>query len=255
MRMGKGKFKSGPCDYCGRQANLTRDHVVPRALFKDGRLPSHPRPPIVFACNTCNNQLKSDDDALLKDLHSVDYQVWQSGQAEAQGIFETTRRAVRQGESELVQPVRDARLTWITVNGIAVPAFVAKLPQNRVERVLANIVRGLSIYYAQRRLLPDTEYVVRRWHDTRDLEGTIRLFAETDAPYRAIGDGSIFDCRFLITAVDPVLSMWILRFYGSAFYTVSTHAAGTAPHRAFTFHTTVWRASGETGSPSGTNTG
>ena len=198
-------------------------------------MPSHPRPPIVYACPTCNNELKSDDDALLKHLHGVDYQVWQSGHAEAQGIFADTRKAVRQNESELTGPIQDARLIWATVNGILVPAVEVKLALKRVERVMANIVRGLTIYYSQRHLPRDTEYVVRRWYDVHGLDDTILMFNVNNAPYRAIGDGSVFDCRYMMSNQDQVLSLWILRFYESAFFTVSTHAPGTGPDKGFTF--------------------
>lgn len=233
--MGKSKHRLGLCNYCGKEAILTRDHVIPRVLFGEEPLPSHPRPPIVYACNKCNNELKSDDDALLKDLHSVDYQVWQSGRANQ--IFASTRRAVRQNESELAKPVKDARLVWVMVNGLMVPAYEMKLPLDRVERVIATIVRGLSIYYAGRRLPEDAEFVVQRWYDVSKLDDTIVNFVTNNALYQAIGDGSVFDCRYMLSEKDPVLSLWILRFYSSAFYSVSTHALGTAPTRAFVFRT------------------
>ncbi len=197
-------------------------------------MPSHPRPPIVYACHPCNNERKSNDDALLKDIQSLDYQVWQSGQADAQGIFEATRRAFRENNSELSGPVRDARLIWTTVNGIAVPAYEVKLPQGRVERTMATIVRGLSIYYAQRRLPQDTVYVVRKWYDVDGLKDTVVLLNAINAPYCAIGDGSVFDCRYVVTNEDPVFSLWILRFYESSHYTVSTQAPGTTPLKGFT---------------------
>ncbi len=65
-RMGKWRHR-GACDHCGKQETRTRDHVIPQVL-----LPSYPGPSIVHVRSACNNELKPDDDALLKDVTSVD---------------------------------------------------------------------------------------------------------------------------------------------------------------------------------------
>ncbi len=232
--MSRGKPKQGCCDYCGIFAELSRDHVIPRALWGKAGLPSHPRPPIVQACATCNNVVKSANDTFVEEILSVDYKVWESGKA--QEIFDSTRRAVRSNRAEIAQAIGDAKLVWITVNGIAVPAYEAKLPMGRVEESLAMIVRGLSIYYAACRLPQDTEYVVRTWYDASSLDDILLTCNIYGAPHYTIGDGSVFDCRHLAAKESSEeVSLWILRFYGCAFYTVSTHAPGTAPGKSFSF--------------------
>lgn len=232
--MSRGKPKQGHCDYCGEFAELTRDHVIPKALWGRAGLPSHPRPAIVHACAACNNVVKSANDRFVEEILSVDYKVWESGKARE--IFSATQRAVRNNQTEIAQPVHDARLTWIMVNGLAVPAYEVRLPSGRVEESLAMIVRGLSVYYAAHRLSQDTEYVVRTWYDARGLDDILLMCNLHSAPHYAIGDGSVFDCRhWAVKEGAEEIDLWILRFYGCAFYTVSTHAPGTAPAESFSF--------------------
>lgn len=232
--LSRGKPKQGHCDYCGEYANLTRDHVIPKALWGTAGLPSHPRPAIVHACATCNNVVKSANDMFVEELLSVDYKVWESGKAGE--IFDATRKAVRNNQTEIAQSVRDAEPTWIMVNGLAVPAYEVRLPAGRVEESLAMIVRGLSVYYAARRLPLDTEYVVRTWYDARGLDDILLMCNVHNVPYYAIGDGSVFDCRYwAVSEGTEEIDLWILRFYSCAFYTVSTHAPGTAPATSFSF--------------------
>lgn len=98
------------------------------------------------------------------------------------------------------------------------------------------IVRGLSVYYTARRLPQDTEYVVRTWYDANGLNDILLTLNVFGAPYYSIGDGGVFDCRNLAMKEGPEeVNLWILRFYGCVFYTVSTHAPGTAPAKSFSF--------------------
>jgi hypothetical protein len=178
--------------------------------------------------------VKSANDTFVEQIRSVDYKVWDSGKA--QEIFAATRRALHSNRAEIAQAVSDAKPVWITVNGIAVPVYEATLPTGRVEESLAMIVRGLSVYYAAYHLPEDTEYVVRTWYDADGLDEILLTCNVHGAPYYAIGDGSVFDCRHLSDKQGPEeANLWILRFYGCVFYTVSTHAPGTAPGESFSF--------------------
>jgi hypothetical protein len=217
----------GSCDYCGGLDYLTRDHVIPRTLF-NGNVPSHPRPPIVNACQTCNNVIKSGDDILLRDILGTDYQAHLSGHIGE--TFAAVRRATRRKQSEIAPYVQDARLTMIRSGGILVPAYELRIPQGRIERAISNVVRGLSIYYAHRRLPDNTQFVVRRWFDAQGLDDALLLFNSLGIPVTAVGDGSVFACRYMVAPTDsddPALSLWILRFYESVYFSVSTNVSHT----------------------------
>lgn len=124
--MSRGKPKHGNCDYCGAYGELTRDHVIPKALWGTARLPSHPKPAIVRACATCNNVVKSTNDTFVEEILSVDYKVWEAGKALE--IFEATRKAVSSNRAEIAQAVSHAKPVWIMKNGIAVPPMRQSFP-------------------------------------------------------------------------------------------------------------------------------
>lgn len=181
----------------------------------------------------------------MQHLLALDYQVWEQNRANE--LFAATRRAMSKGNSALSQSVQQARFTWVS-DGVLVPAFVAYAPLGLVEHAMANITRGLCMYYLRLRLATDTECVIRRWYDLTQLEDTLVLFSAAGARYFAAGDGSVFDCRVLTRDHDPEFTFWIIHLLESAFFTVSTHASGSLPRDVRSFRLPPTTGSGRAGS-------
>jgi hypothetical protein len=69
--------------YCGKRDQLSEDHVIPQCLFA-GNCPGNT--PKVYACEKCNNIVKSANDAYLRDMlfmdmdstqHPIVQQLWE----------------------------------------------------------------------------------------------------------------------------------------------------------------------------------
>src|SRR5436305_2063356 len=67
---GKRKGQTGICVYCGKEAAITREHVIPRGFFLETK-PRPSTPVLVDACASCNST-KAGDDSYLRDLINFD---------------------------------------------------------------------------------------------------------------------------------------------------------------------------------------
>lgn len=140
--MGKKKRK-GLCAYCGTLSEaLTVDHVIPQCIFPE---PGPSDLPKVYACETCNGTKKSLDDSYLRDLLVIDHRVADHPIAHAK-FGSKFLSAARQGKSPVARAALKAQLVpFTTQSGIIVGvAREVLLPKERVGKVLATIVRGLS---------------------------------------------------------------------------------------------------------------
>jgi hypothetical protein len=223
--------QEAPCAYCDSVEELTLDHVIPRCLFgekKDQKAP--PDTPVVYACRRCNGDKKSLDDSYLRDMLVCDMDSWQHPVARrlAEGAF---TRAFLNGQSALARDIAKKLrpIEVFTPSGLyAGIAYGAEMPQGRISRVLATMVRGLYAYYTDARLPENAEFTVHRIRDLARVMPIVQMALQMGAlRYVPVGDSTIFNCIYGVEPGQPELSMWFLGFYSNSVFRVTTRAAST----------------------------
>jgi HNH endonuclease len=234
----RNKQHLGTCAYCGIDARLTEDHVIPQCLF-GGKVPADV--PTVGACKTCNGIKKSTDDTFQRDMLVCDIDTYQHPVARA--IFESQfSRAVSRNQSPLARYVRTQikPVELVTPSGLFVGiAFGSPLPQGQATRVLRTIVRGLYGYYTSN-LLPEPDSVEFQVHRLYDWPAMLPIVQEAvrtgHLRYEPVGDSTIFNCVYRVEPTDLAVSMWFLAFYAGpgtgAVYRVMTKRAPSPPGSA-----------------------
>jgi hypothetical protein len=213
------KSREQPCVYCGQLAACTRDHVVPKALFP-GPLPVEMM--TVPACYACN-QRKADLDTYLRDFLTADLSSYWNPTART--ILEgKVRRSVQKNRSVLWRRAR-AETRWVDVNspgGIYLGTLPAMpLDGGRLNGALTIVVKGLYAHWFQKRLHDDCEFdigrvdpllVEQRW-ESLTQPGSLGPFL--------IGK-DVFLCVLFVASNDPLVIHWLLGFYVSVFFVITT---------------------------------
>lgn len=207
------------CVYCGHDAEVSRDHVVPLCLF------TRPYPPqmiTVPACDNCNTE-KSRDDHFLRDYLVTDVQGSESPTAQA--IFDSGKlwRSLTRKTSDLLLEVLPR--TQVRPLHTEADIYLGEFPQasidlERLERTIFRIVRGLY-YDARRSSIPaGYEFVLRRCYPWQ-YESLREVFRKLhpNGP-RVVGD--VFGCMYAMATEDPCTTLWVLWFYERVVFTVST---------------------------------
>ena len=222
--MSKGKQRVGQCAYCGKTAEITRDHVVPLTLF------THPYPPnliTVPSCAECNNVSKSHGDTDLRDYLGLD--LFGNQSKSGQAVFPKVLRANERGQSALA---RKAALSsemrpLYTSAGIYLGDYpTARLDEGTIEGPLATIVRGLYFYGKKERIPDNYEFDVRRvqeWEVPQFLQSLNPLQASTyivkDGPHFY---GEVFSYMCFGATEDRFTTLWLMWFFGRVLFFVST---------------------------------
>ncbi len=215
----KNTDRSIPCAYCGTSQATTKDHVVPRCLF---RLPYPPNLVTVPSCAECN-RIKGKDDEFLRDYLTSDVAVQTSPYASK--IFDgKVKRAVKRNSSELAKLVQQGPIRTIPVKtkaGIYTGGTVitVPLPDDRIATTLFQMCRGLYFHSQKRALANDIRYEALR-HPPKVGE-EIPEKAMKNSAGKTLGD--VFDCRFMHLGEDhPSVTFWLLSFYGRIVFSIST---------------------------------
>lgn len=213
------------CVYCGRQEQLTVDHVIPRCLF-DGVTGGVPADvPKVIACRQCN-VATSADDPFLRDTLVSDARLAQQPLAQdiRHGAF---ARALTKGKSQY--PREASRLRFApSPTGSGLYIAEPRLPKGRLRDIFVRLVHGLMVAYENYELPMTANVDVLRAADAEWALTEARRWADNDTSgmVHAVqaGDGSVFWCTYYHTHSQdrPNLSHWWLRFYERAVYVVLT---------------------------------
>jgi hypothetical protein len=216
----------GQCAYCGQQAMLTVDHVIPRCLF-DGVADGVPgNVPRLGVCQKCN-VAKSADDAFLRDVLVRDPRL--AEQSIAQDIRHGAHeRSIAKEKSQY--PRAASRLRFVpspTGSGLLIAEPI--LPKGRLHGIFAGLVRGLMVAYEHCELPSTTNFDVLRAVDTKVALTEAQRWATDTSGSGMIhtvqaGDGSVFWCVYYhsLTPGHSNLSQWWLRFYEHTVYLVGT---------------------------------
>ncbi len=211
----------GACAYCAETKPLTRDHVIPKALF----LPPFPPNMItVPACNDCNSK-KSLADTYLRDYIVSD--AFGSQHPDAEALFRgPVLRSHARGSSDLARTALEtAKIRSIhTEAGI----YLGELPQgqvdvSRITTALTYVSRGLYFDHRKTRIPSDYAVQIHRvmpWH----FQELAKVF---DVPGingpRALGE--VFLCQYMAATENPFFTFWLLSFFGKVVFTVSFEPA------------------------------
>ena len=206
------------CVYCGTQAEVTREHVVPRALFIE---PLPPTMITVGVCHPCNNG-KSSDDTYLRDFLLSDLATRKNP------VAQTLRggklmRSVKRNRSEIARTVvRQARRKPLhSPGGIYLGSpYAAPLETERLESTFGKMVRGLYNHVYKTHLPQDVELVVSRI-DRFQIRAAWDEMIKLGATMNGI-HSEVFVCQYLVDAKFPFFSRWLLLFYNTIVIEVLT---------------------------------
>lgn len=206
------------CVYCGTQAEVTKEHVIPECLFPK------PRPAnmvTVGVCYPCNNG-KSDDDAYLRDFLVADLAAGKSAVAQQlrTGKF---KRSVQTNRSEIARAAlkRAYRKPLYTPGGIYLGSPIAvPVDRRRLELSFERMVRGLYYHVWNDHLPRDYTYELAR------IDGfhTAAVWSEmrqTGANIAAIRP-EVFVCQYGFDNKYHAVSRWLLLFYNTILIEVLT---------------------------------
>lgn len=198
------------CAYCGQcPPKLTRDHVVPRALWGDSDLPAHVA--TVPACLDCQQRWDRQADYFRNSIIAM---IDSGSHPVANQVLEGTLiRSLRRNPKAVAAFFRNPRmLPRITSGGLFTGYGLAfQLDMDRFVTVPEKIVRGLFYYKWQMPLserhfvevFPGNEF----WSD----EGFQNLLANM-SPSAGFGD-DVFQVRYTQDEHDLHCTAWLLLFY------------------------------------------
>ena len=204
------------CVFCGIRPGVTRDHVPPRKFFPASRRANLVTVP---ACHECNAESQSDEDYFLTAA-MFSY----AGKRRDGALVRTERISpmLSQDRGLAIRIAQSFRTGIVsTPRGLILPnRSVLRFDHRRFNRVVAKIVRGT--YYRELRVaLPGTapvQVVLLASEDSFDQAAN--FISELNLGNHC-HDG-IFSYQFAVVEADPSISVWLLRFYDTIFYTATT---------------------------------
>ena len=137
--MASKKYKSKTCAYCCHEgSSAAKEHIIAREFFLE-RYRDHL--PTVPACNSCNSKKSALETYALGVLpfgsrlpHSEEY------------IGSKMERRLTQHPKLRRELGSGSSREWIVQNGVLVPAMTMPLDPDRIDPLVAMIVRGLFNY-------------------------------------------------------------------------------------------------------------
>lgn len=206
-----GKSKVATCVYCGEQADVTREHVIPKGLFPKP-LPANMI--TVATCFACNNG-KSDDDAYLRDYLLADLATGDN--ALAQGLrFSKLKRSVQTNRSEVAR----SALTRAYPTPVHSPggiylgfAYAVPVDAKRLEVTYTKMVRGIHHHVTKLHIPQNYEFQTTRVAD----HWVVHVWSESQlrGAHAITLNPGVFACQYQLVTVNPFLSRWLLLFYNA----------------------------------------
>lgn len=225
--MANRKKKVGVCPYCGKQAPLNLDHVIPQCLYINGVPGNSPK---VFACSQCNNILKSRLDSYVRDFLITDIEG--SEHAVSKQLFPKLARSVGRNQSEFARHMRGMQpMLRFTPKGLFEGFVYSKqLPNDSIGNGISMMIRGLYYCYVKQILQQNIAIQVHRQWDMQKLVPEIQTLFKLGAVYKPAGDGDVFECFYIIAPEKPPASLWFLSFLRKVYFSVAIDfQPGVAP--------------------------
>lgn len=202
MQNKKEKF----CVYCRSTKTLTNDHIPPKALFPK------PRPNdliTVISCQDCNNLASIDDEYFKKQL------IFRESSSDlAKSVSESTLRGLQRPEAK---KSNEEFLKNLKLTGDYHHPASYDVDLDRLARVTTRIIKGL-FYCVMKKPLPKGYFVESYALDgfkQRNEHLTFIINKLSEAPKTKVGNGDIFQYRYISVTQDPNILFWGLSFYKS----------------------------------------
>lgn len=198
------------------------DHVVPRTLF------TQPYPPnliTVPACEQCNSVEKSSGDTVFRDYLTLD--LYGNSSFSGQAHYPKVLRANERGRSNLARLAASTAemKPFFTSAGIYLGDFpTTKLDEDTIGKPLKTMVQGLYFYSHKERLPDNYQFEAVRIFDW-DLPAVLKHLS----PLHANGHynyGDVFGYMFFKAVEDPYTTLWLMWFFNSVCFSVSTVKPG-----------------------------
>jgi hypothetical protein len=204
------------CVYCGSTAELTRDHIPPKALFPQ------PRPAdliTVPSCRTCNGNASRDDEYLkvmgtLRDDLASDPNVQRLLPSVLRGLARP--QALRLARS-IVSTIREVEIK--TTSGLYVGKGIGyDVDLSVLDRVMARTVKGLYFHHFGRPIPAEYDVAAFSFDGLRSVEQPLRenitdtITALTSQQPHRVGD-RIFLYWYQTPPGHEVVSAWLLLLY------------------------------------------
>ncbi len=216
------KINRGLCVICNELPATTKDHIPPKCLFA---VKDRINLLKLSACVECNNHSSKDDEYLRSILIlRVDIEETQS--------TNELRNALIRSLSNLGQPgFQKAYAKAISVKRVFTPTGiflgnrpVISLDNERLEKVLSKIIRGL--YYHHNKKALKREYLIKIISEdnlklqTPSLQEFIKskIFYPLDQTWLYEIEKNTFHYKYLLTQEDNYEGTWIFRFYNRIHY-------------------------------------
>jgi hypothetical protein len=211
-------IKKHICAYCGSVDKLTIDHVPPKNLFPK------PRPPDlikVLACIRCHSHTSKDDEYFrIKICMKDDVKSHPATSTVLDTVFRSLLKSNAAGLRKRVL----SDMQWVnlrTTSGLYIGRrFGYSVDLNRIRSVLERTIRGLYFVELGKplglnnevRVFTDGDIELQPNDVLEQLKQGILKPLSTCSP-KVIGNG-VFSYRHQIVKENPLLSVWLLLFYG-----------------------------------------
>lgn len=209
------KVRPGVCVYCGQNAMVEDDHLIPRALW-----PEQERSRVLFvrveACRPCNS-LKSKGEADL-----VAYAVLDKDGGDhpyASSLAPKVARSIRKGHANIAKAALSSTVApLITKHGIYLGDYPrAEIDSTNMMQTLRMIVRGMYAFETETVLSQDTpiEVWVIPGYSVGQVFGP--LAQQPHAPPTVLGDRVFWWVPFIV-ADEPTSSAWPMGVFDRVFF-------------------------------------
>ncbi len=213
--MKKKRNKVGVCSICGREKELTREHIPPKGIF----LKPRPQNTItVFSCKRCNHDTKLDDEY---------FRFWVTAGAHPDSKLSAVWKNKVVGSSFKRSPailkrfqndhkkllVHHASIPLKTYENENVPEHLLHrcymVEAERINRVARKIVKGLYFHHFSKPLPQEVELTV----SDEPIHIDILLNIIKARKGMAGGEDGEFIYWFEFDDEEPFFSRWVLFFY------------------------------------------
>jgi hypothetical protein len=214
------KRKNGECAYCGNDANLTEDHVIPKCLFTK---PNPPNMIKIYACKDCNN-LKSKNDDYLRDLLVND--MFSANSYVAQNNLVESFRSAQRNTSDFSRQIipRANLIPFHSQGGIYLgEVFEMPIDTSRVSNIFSQIVCGLFFWQYKKRLPSTYEFNVERISaDGFIFEINLLNQFIKEIQFKHTKFNDVLFLAHTTDSEDEFITKWWLIFYGAVIWTIET---------------------------------
>lgn len=213
--------KSKPlCMFCGEEiddAELTREHFVPKCLWEKGNRPNETR--TLPAHKSCNSSFSEDND-YFRDVLALEMGAEKNAAARLvqQGSL---KRKFSKHPGAIRKNLSKTKHVWITLpSGLTIRSLSYEVDSNKVTRVLWNVTKGIY-YTTQGEPLPKDfvlEVVDLAIVDDEEYKAYVESTVKHMVGWQSFGDDA-FACRYVVSSQRPITKMnCLMQFYSNRLF-------------------------------------